>query len=441
MVRFKRRTALSSLFALSCAGALLFAACGTSSATPSAQPKAAKGSAVSFIAAMPFTGANDFYGNLFLEPVDEGAALVNANGGILGHPVKVVSANDYSDPADAVTSLRKAEASASNPLAVEGLDSTTGPSNIPVTIASGQIAFSNAGETAYAKYPNPKYLYMMQPPDELQGLAMIDLAHQLGYKHPAIVTTNDPASASIRDGILFGLRPLGLKSVDNLIIAPDQATYATEVNGLLAKHPDALVLELPPATAAKFLGDVTTATGGTLKLPIVSDTVATSGNWPQDVAKVIGASTLKNKMQVAVALPPASPSNASYHYLASHYSQKFADNTPFAPAFVAPIFDTVLLTALAAAEAKSLSPAKFAPYIAKLDSQVGCTDKIGSYPAALTAIKQGKHFCFIGATGGYGWNSYHVRTSSYQVDRVTSNATLVPVGVIAGSQLSTLLAK
>jgi hypothetical protein len=207
---------------------------------------------------------------------------------------------------------------------------------------------------------------------------------------------------------------LGLKPSIILPIAAGDSSYGTEVQRVIASHPDGLIFEIDsPSDAGTFLSNLATATGGSVKIPLLTDETSLDNAWVSAIQGSVGVNNIKAELHVVGALPsPASPGLAP---LANGYP-KFKSAIPFTSGQQAPIYDDVILTALAMLKAHSTEPSVFTPLIAKLAAKPN--DKrirVYTYAKGKADLAKGEDIAYWGAHGPMGWTSRHVRVSGFYV--------------------------
>ncbi len=127
----------------------------------------------------PFSGFEAFIGPDILKGVQVAADQINANGGILGRQVQVITADTGGDAVDAVPALRKL-------ISVDQVDLIVGPSSLEAQAAlpilqQSKIPDIIVGGTTQLDNLNSKYVFRSSPSDNLLGVAMAYYAVHKGY--------------------------------------------------------------------------------------------------------------------------------------------------------------------------------------------------------------------------------------------------------------------
>ena len=386
----------------------------------------AGGSTFTIFMAEASTGPNSTHSAINYPPMEIACNEINQAGGVLGKKCVAIAVDTAGDAADADPRMTSAIAKASNPAAVIGIDSTVGPALVPLVTGMHMLAFSHAGEQQFFNYSNPKYLYMLQPPDEETGFGIAFAAAKLGYKHPAIVMTNTPDTAPITAGTLIALKALKISPAINMQVAPSQSSYATEAARVIASHPDSLLIELDPQTAGSFFQSMETELGAKFKLPIFTDDNGTVGPWRTAVDAAIGAKTLQSLEYVTT---PATNSTASagYKILANNfYKYPGTKGNPLSVFFSGPLYDAPIMTALAILEAKSFNPSVYSPYVYKLGVRQPGATEVQTFAQGKAAIAAGKKIYYFGANGDFGWTPTHSIIQPVLVFKIDQNGNSLP---------------
>jgi branched-chain amino acid transport system substrate-binding protein len=423
---------------------LALAAAGCSSAAGPSGARAAQGS-VKFVLTADFSGPESFAGKVEAPIFQLACAQINRAGGVLGNRCAVVNVDDKSDPADGAVALRQALATNANVVAVSGLSTTCAGSEIPIVIGAHIVALATSGATAYlhpatAFGSSSRYVYMMLQADEMLGYAFTFGARALHMSHPAVVVTDTPDTASTLAGVTSADAAIGIRPSIVIKIAPGQASYGTEVQRIVASHPDGLILNLTdPQSAGTFLSNLVTAMG-VIRLPMLSDQTFLQSDFYSAIKADIPAATLRQHLHI-VTTAPADSSNPGLAPLATTWptlNLGQLDTT-----FTAPLYDGVILTALAIQAAHSLDPSVFAPYIARIaasSSGLNGRVRVDTYAQGIRLLKLGKKIAYWGAYGPLNWTSQHVRAPDFNVSSWTlgsSGPSAAPGGIsLSGTQIA-----
>jgi len=190
----RRKIQLAAFSAL--AAALGLAACSSSSGSGSSSGGSGGGSSSDFVvgAVQALTGT---YGSVGLDTVhglQAEANILNENGGILGHKVKVVYLDDGSDPQRAVAATQKLVKT--NQLNMFEPDVILGNTQMPLVSSILSISLCAQAVCADgAKYP---LAFSVNPPSNIQVPPLIAYVKQRKYTKAAVLAQDTP------DGHSFG---------------------------------------------------------------------------------------------------------------------------------------------------------------------------------------------------------------------------------------------
>ena len=364
-------------------------------------------STVNMLCLAPLSGGAAFIGQTHFCPgALAGAHEVNAAGGVLGHKVKIDLTDTQDDPADGVTALNQA-LSVNNPVAIVGPSSDTAAALDPIINSSNVVGWCLCGTTQLDKMNWP-YVYRPSPSDGLLGAAMGMGAYKEGYRKAAFVFMSDIGSQTLVGPAKGTFEALGGKVVINLKITPDQPNYRSEVAKVLAQHPDVLVGEMDPQTAATFLTDMKQLNNGKV-IPLVESDAGASSDFYKTVSKAIGATATANDtmaLQVAGAI-----NSVAYHRFLAALKAVKPNMQP--QEFKTNGYDAVSLSALAMAEANSTDPTVWNQDVTSLTNGNGPV--VHTYAAGLKAIKDGQKPHYVGASGAITFNQYHNSSGNFWV--------------------------
>lgn len=429
-------------FASLCLAAVILSACGSSSpsaasgssGSSSGGSKTATGAPLNVVVNAPLSGASAEIGQTHFLPGALSAAWdINHNGGIMGHKVNVVQADDQDDPADGVAAINKAIAS-DNPVAIVGPSSDTASAVDPVINRSRIVDWCLCGTTQLDHMTWP-YIYRPSPSDALLGAAMGYWAHEAGYKRAASVFMSDTGSQTLVQPSVKTFEALGGSVPINLKVVPDQSNYSSEVEQVLSAHPDVLVGEMDPQTAATFLNDMRQLNHGKL-IPLVESDAGASSDFYTTVAKTLGKQTASkyiSALQVAGAL--GSP---GYKEFLKSFNATNAGSQP--QEFNTNGFDAVIIAALAMDEAKSTSPSAWAKNIVSLTNKSSGSQPVAyTYAGGVAAIKKGQKPRYVGASGPIFFNQYHNASGNFWSIGFHTNGHLYEVKELTPQQLAPFL--
>jgi len=414
---------------MAAASALAVAGCGSSS---SGSSSSGGHSALSIGVIYPFTGPNADEGPIGMAGCLSGADEVNAAGGVLGHKFVCKPFDTKGDPADAATAANQMMASASPVMVIGASDDAV--TTAPIVTADKVPNFATIGDPHFDHQTNA-YFYRITPSDALQGVALGYWAAN-HYTRTAAVFTSDLGAQTSVPPMRTEYAKLQKSLVANVTLAPDQSSYRTEVAKVAATHPDAIVSEMDPQSAATFLSEYVQLAG---HLPIILGTQRTSNSdWIQAVLGAIGkADYIKYIKAITPYVPPSGPSHTVYAHWLMTLGGKVQNPAQYAqhPYAIAD-YDAVNITALAMTEAHSTSPATYNSFIPKVTAPSAGAVVVHDYATGLKDLKAGKHIQYVGAGGSLVFDTSHSAERPFSYDNFdAATKSMNPVTLIPGSVL------
>jgi branched-chain amino acid transport system substrate-binding protein len=388
-------------------------------------------SPINVVVNAPLSGPSAEIGQThFLPGVRVAAKAINAAGGVLGHPINVVLADDQDDPADGLTAINQAIAT-DNPVAVVGPSSDTATAVDPVINRAKVVDWCLCGTTQLDHMTWP-YVFRPSPSDALLGAAMGLWAYRSGHRRAALVFMSDPGSQTLVSPSAKTFEALGGKVVINLKVVPDQANYSSEAAQVLAAHPDVLVGEMDPQTAGTFLADLERLNNNKL-IPLVESDAGASVDFYRTVAKIIGAA--KASEDITALQVAGSLNSKGYSEFLRYYREVYPGQQP--QEFNTNGYDAVIISALAMTEAHSTKPSAWVRYIPSLTNGNGPVAQ--TYAEGLALIRQGKHPHYVGASGPIFFNRYHNASGNFWAIRFNTQGQYTAVGELTPVQLAPFL--
>lgn len=415
------------------AAAIALAACGSTASGSGGSNHAP----VVIGALVAFTGADAGYGPEVLAGCIPAVNLINKSGGVLGHKVQCQSFNTAGDPVDAVPEAKHMLSNTVNLLAAVGTGSDESSAVVPIVNAAKVPIFPSSGQSVFDRNNYP-YFWRMVAIDASQGYAMAIAAKALGYHNVAAVFANTTSAMGSEPSFVAGMKLLHAPLVDTIIVPSGAASYSSEMVALLEKHPQVIVGELDPSTAATLFTELTQLNHGKM-LPVLGDEPESEVPWQKAVSGAIGQSTMDKYVNLVL---PASPFSSfgfqTYRkaLLASTVAQKSSYSTDV---YSASYYDSVNIVCLAAIEAHSIKPTVVNNYILGIANGTPGAVVVHTFAAGKSALEAGKKIRYVGASGPVTFPKYHNWEPPYVVSRLNPNGSQTTVAPIAESELSKLI--
>lgn len=411
---------------------LLVSACGASSNSGSST----KLSPVVFAVVAPFTGPDASFGPFGTAGCAPAVKLINQAGGVLGHQAKCQIVDTRGDPADAVPAARNLVATTPNLAGIVGPTSDEAVAIAPILNAAKVPFFSTTGQAIFNHNTYP-YYYRLTPADDVAGYGMALWAHERGYTRAAAVFGNDIGSQGTIPTLVRGFTKLGGTIVINEKLALDQTSYRTEVQRMVAAHPQVIFTEVDPQTATTFFSELKQLHG---LLPIIGADPTVDPNWFKSVSAAIGANTL-NKLFTAENPSAVSSGPAWQVYSKALMASKATVPDPASyttSGYAESRYNSVNLMALAMIAAKSVKPSVFHPYLVKLTQPKPGAVKVYTFKQGKDALTSGKQIQFIGLGAPIIFDKWHNAAANLDIDTFSVTGTVVKVGHLSPTQMASV---
>lgn len=215
------------LLAMLCAGTMLIGttACsseppaesGDSSSTEQAQNSStgASGDTVTFGITAPMTGTNSMNGEYIMNAANLAADKINAEGGILGKELVLVTEDEVDNMQASVNAMTKL-ANNSEVMAFFGSSSSSNDIGVSPIVAEQKVTMFAAGSSANIPEEKNEYMWQVRTTDDKTGRRIAKAAiEELGMTNPAIMYSTDSFGAGLKDQVVAGLEELGITVADS----------------------------------------------------------------------------------------------------------------------------------------------------------------------------------------------------------------------------------
>ncbi|MGO9954968.1 MAG: ABC transporter substrate-binding protein [Solirubrobacteraceae bacterium] len=235
------------------AGAL--AACGASAGTSSSSNSSGAGGSGSskspFVVGtvQPLSGTYAAAGLDIEHALKSEATIINAKGGVLGHPIRVVAVDDASDPQKAISATQQLVSD--NTLNMFEPDVIYGETQLPLTknlLSINLCAGPDCGNGT--KYPLD---FTLNPPAGAQVPPLIAYAKQHGYKKIGILATNDAAGMFFTQQVTTDAKAAGLTVAGSQSFSPTATDISAQVQALKGSGGEAVLTWAAGATISTVM--------------------------------------------------------------------------------------------------------------------------------------------------------------------------------------------
>lgn len=383
----------------------------------------------------PFTGPDAAFGPEMVGGCVPAVKLINADGGVLGHQMSCVQEDTRGDPADAVPAAQKMMATESSLVGVLGPSSDEALATAPLLNQGKVPMFADTGQAAF-DHSSYAYFWRITPADDVKGYAMALWAHKAGYTRAAAVFGNDAGAQSDVPTLVSAFTRLGGTIVYNKPLALDQSSYRSEIESILAAHPQVIFTEVDPQTGATVLSELQQLHG---LIPVIGTEVTLQSPWLKAVNGAIGAAAMAKYFEGMQ--PYAPPSGTAWQAfdrsLMASKSQVPNPGQWSSDPYSMTYYDGVNVMALAMLAAKSTSPGTFDKFIMKVTEPGPGKTVVYTYAAGKAALKAGKQIQYVGAGGPIVFNHWHNSTGAFEAARYLQG-TIKLVGSVSAGQIAAI---
>jgi ABC-type branched-subunit amino acid transport system substrate-binding protein len=383
----------------------------------------------------PFSGPDAAFGPEMVGGCVPAIRLINADGGVLGHHLSCVQEDTRGDPADAVPAAQKMMATETSLVGVLGPSSDEALATVPILNQGHVPMFADTGQAAF-DHNSYAYFWRITPADDVKGYALALWAHKAGYTRAAAVFGNDAGAQSDVPTLVRAFTKLGGTITYNKPIALDQSSYRTEIENMLAGHPQVIFTEVDPQSGATFLSELQQLHG---LIPVIGTEVTLQAPWLQAVNRAIGPGAMARYFEgMQPFAPPSGPAWKAYNgSLLASASQVPKPSQWSSDPYSMTYYDGVNAMALAMIAAKSTSPAVFNKYITRVTEPGAGKTVVYTFAAGKAALQAGKQIQYIGAGGPIVFNRWHNSTGAFEAAKYV-NGKVVLVGSVSAAQIAAL---
>lgn len=357
---------------------------------------------------MAFSGPTAVEGAEVVNGCLPAAAEINEAGGVLGRDIECEAFDTKGTASDSVPAARQMLSTTSNLFTVLGPSTAEAVAAAPVLEEATQVMFSPAGDGRFDRTELDHY-YRLITSDSVGAQAMALHSQQQGFQNVALVFTSGASAQANIPPLEEALEGLGVGVTEALTIQPEQPSYRTEVARIMQNRPAAIVFEADAVTAGTFLTELNQAGGG--DIPIVTNTLATTGEWQQAALAAYGGDeNLARSLQLVIRYAQEGGAGTENYLerLNSLEGQDGIDIPSFAEsAYARAAFDGVILSGLAATKTDSVDPETFNEAIPDILAAGDGKTVVNTYAEGVEALGNGEDIQYVGANGEYRLNEFH----------------------------------
>jgi branched-chain amino acid transport system substrate-binding protein len=270
----------SALGAVVVAAALVAAACGGSGSGSSG----GSGDPIKVGGMLSYTAAGSNSGPALEVGAKARFAQINEGGGVGGHQLEFVTADDALDPAKAPAAMRTLVES-EEVVAVLGIGSADGAAVQPYLAQNSVLALAGGSSTPLINAEGSTYRLDKPTYDELAGRVVDYAVKTLGKQKIAVAYTPDAVGLPIKEGVERQLKSLGMAPVAEVEYSSTATNADAQAAQLKDSGADFVMINHVPSVMAKIFNSAerigykptygATFAGATPSLPqVMGDTLA-----------------------------------------------------------------------------------------------------------------------------------------------------------------------
>lgn len=351
----------------------------------------------------PVTGAGAPYGSGMQKMITAAAEIVNAAGGAAGRKIEVISEDTQTSPQAGVLAAKKL-IDVNKVQAILGTwSSGVSLAVVPLTNDANIILMNTSGAPALSVPPaNAKGLsYRFQATNDRFGRAFAEICAKEGFKRPATMAFNNASGIGNTEGFRKAWEAKGNKVVANVVYEPNQPSYRSELQKVLAANPDVIV-------TGSYLSDTTIIMREWFQSGQPVKWIIPGWAANPDLVKATGPEVVEGVISVDSISNETAPSFKAY----VEVYEKATGQSGQSNIFSAMTWDMVHSLALAIEAAGSTETAAINAKIREVSNPDGT--KVYSYAEGKEALKKGK-INFEGASSVLDFDQYGDVSPSFGV--------------------------
>lgn len=182
----------------------------------------------------------------YAEPVALGAAFavkeINAQGGVLGRKIELLTEDDQGRPDISATAARKlVDSGAAFILSVSLTPATQQAQSVTLETGTPHMTPSNSGDTLTTQINNPNF-WQTGPLGSTQIATLLAYAANRNYKRVALITDNSDLGQLINRFFKAGLEKSGIQVVAEEVVPRGANTAEPQMQKIRAANPDAMFM-------------------------------------------------------------------------------------------------------------------------------------------------------------------------------------------------------
>ncbi|AKQ54268.1 ABC transporter substrate-binding protein [Bordetella hinzii] len=365
------------------------------------------------------TGVGGPYGGAMLEAIRIAVDEVNAAGGAAGRQIQLYAEDDQTKPDAAVLAAKKL-IEVNQVQAVVGIwPSSVGLAVMPITNNAGLIMMNTCGAPEMLTENRKGLAWMLQASNAVFGRAFAQVARERGFKRPAVMAFNNSTFVGLANYFKETWEKDGGKISSMVIYEPNQTTYRTELNRVLATQPDVIALGSYRPDATILLREWY-QTGQDCKFIMPGWTAN------EALVKALGKEATEGIISISNV---AASENAAYKSFSERFRAKFKQDPDI---FAAQSYDMVIALALAIeAAGPAADTAAINGRIKAVTRHGG--EKVSSFAQGRERLRAGKAVDYDGASSNLEFGEHGETVPDFGVSEI-ENGKLVLKETVPGTR-------
>ena len=360
---------------------------------------------------MPLTGAGGVEGPSMLKAAQAAVEEINAAGGPLGRPLRLIVEDDQTDPEAGVRAARKLVDVDKVPAVLGTWASGVTIAVAPVTQAAKVVEMSTSGASRITEVQKKGYVFRTEPDDLLFGKAYAALALKRGWKTAGVLGLNVPFTTTTVAAFKERFEQGGGKVLNYVTYNPDATSFKSETLQAFEGKPDFIHIS---GYEPDVTGVLRAAYEAGMKVPFVIPAFAVS----EETIANLGPAA-EGLIMVAEGVDENSSGFKTMEKL-------FPDNS-YQP-HPAQAYDMLNLVALAIEASKNATGDGINSGLHQVSGPPGLA--VGSFAEGVKALRDGQKINYQGASGPVDFDENgNITKASFRVAEV-KDGKIVPIEML-----------
>jgi ABC-type branched-subunit amino acid transport system substrate-binding protein len=286
--------------------------------------------------------------------------------------------------------------------------------------------FFNGGSTNFDK-SNDKWIWRINPSDSQLALALALNARNSGVTKAAVLFTSEASQQSLEPFLINDFKKLGGTVTTTVNVTPGVSSYNSEIVKLLATHPDAILGQLDPPTAATFFSQLRTQVGTTM--PFYGTDVTAGSDWIKAVGPAYAHAAVTS-------VEGGTPTNAAGDAFTAGFKTLY-NEAPLGGSNYT--YDGVIDLALALTAGKSTAAADITKNLPLVSNPPAAS--CYTYATCVAEIKSTGSSNYDGASGPMDFNQYRNVSGPWDIVKSDATGTLATLRTISAADVAAAASK